>query len=337
MIKRNQRFKTTDSGLAFFVNELDNLDRRPYQPLTEVSWGRDIKLRGGISASDESTSFIQLSFAAPGTLLNVGGQSPGDGPVAGGIPWISAESTTLPGISVDGQRLVAPLRWAGREVSYSSIEIERSKRLGTSLDVLKMDSMNIAYQKNIDQMVYVGDPSVQTNGGAVYGLFNNASVSQGLVATGFQGTTFWAQKTPDEILNDVNTLIYNTYANSGFAVCPSELRLPPLQFGYIASQKVSSAGNVSILKFLEDNSLSLKINGKALNIQPVKWLGGLGYEGTNRMAVYTNEENRVRFPMVPIMRQTPYYYGIRFTAPYIFALGQVEFVYPETVSYADGI
>jgi hypothetical protein len=41
--------------------------------------------------------------------------------------------------------------------------------------------------------------------------------------------------------------------------------------------------------------------------------------------------------MVPIRRETAYYHGIRYTAPYIWAMGQIEFVYPETVQYADGI
>jgi len=40
---------------------------------------------------------------------------------------------------------------------------------------------------------------------------------------------------------------------------------------------------------------------------------------------------------VPVRRETAYYQGIRFTAPYLYAFGQIEFVYPETVQYADGI
>ena len=87
----------------------------------------------------------------------------------------------------------------------------------------------------------------------------------------------------------------------------------------------------------QENSIALNINGKELEIEPVKWLPGLGVGGTDRMAVYTNEEDRVRFPMVPIRRETAYYQGIRFTAPYLWAFGEVEIVYPETIRYADGI
>lgn len=323
---RRPAFKTKDSALAFFVNQLENLDKRLYLPLTSVSWGRDIKLRSGITLSDESTSFIQSAYAASGTL------SQGDGVNGGNMPWISPETTEIPGVSIDGTKVVLPLRPLAREVSYTSIELERSQKLGQPIDAQKMDTLNQLYQMNIDQMVYIGSTDVGATG-----LLNNAAVTSGSVATGLSGSTTWATKTPDEILADVNTLLTATWLASAYAVCPGELRIPPTQFGLLSTNKVSSAGNVSILKYLEDNSIALRINGKALNIQPLKWLAGRGSGSTDRMIAYTNEENRVRFPMVPIRRETAYYKGIRFTMPYLWAFGVMEFVYPETVQYADGI
>jgi hypothetical protein len=316
------RARTKDSTLAYFVNQLENLDKRLYEPLTSVTWGRDIKLRPGITMSDESTSFIQSAFAGTGSLQNT----------QGNMPWIGAETNDIPGVSVTGQKLVQPLRLLARELSYTSVELNRSQLLGNPIDVQKLNAMNILYQMNTDQMVYIGSTDVSATG-----LINSPLVTQTTVATGISGATQWVDKTPDEILNDVNTLVEGAWSASAFAVCPSELRLPPLQFSYIASQKVSSAGNVSILKFLKENSISNEINGKELNIQPVKWLTGAGSGGEDRMVAYTNEEDRVRFPMVPIRRETAYYRGIRFAAPYIWAFGVMEFPYPETVRYADGI
>lgn len=324
-----RKFKTKDSALAYFVNQLDNLDKRLYEPLTSVSWGRDIKLRPGITMSAESTSFIQSAIAAAGSLTNANGGAYNTG---GGMPWISPETTAIPGVSIDGTRVVTPLRLLAREVAFTSVELERSQLLGQPIDAQKTDALNLLYQMNTDQMVYIGSSDVSAKG-----LLNSSLVTAGSVANGASGSPLWTNKTPDEILADVNTLITSAWSASAFAVCPSELRLPPAQFAYIASQKVSSAGNVSILTFLEDNSISLRINGKKLNIQPIKWLTTRGSGSTDRMVVYTNDEARVRFPMVPIRRETAYYQGIRFTAPYLWAFGEVEFVYPETVQYADGI
>lgn len=318
-------FRTRDSALAYYVNQLENLDRTLYEPLVSVSWSRDIKLRPGITMSNESTSFIQSAFAGVGSLSN-------SLTAGGNMPWVSAETTAIPGVSVNGQKLVQPLRLLAREVTYTSVELERSQLTGQPIDQQKIDALNQLYQMNIDQMVYVGSSDVSATG-----LVNNASVTANTVATGVSGSTLWADKTPDEILADVNAELETVWQAAGFAVCPGKLLLPPFQFSYIASQKVSSAGNVSILKFLQENSIALKLNGRELDIQPVKWLTGAGTMGEDRMVAYTNDLSRVRFPMVPIRRETAYYQGIRFTAPYLWAFGVMEFVYPETVGYADGI
>ena len=312
--------KTFDSTLAYFVNQLDNLDRKLYEPLYNVTWGRDINLRTGITMANESTSFIRSNIGGIGTQR------------AQGKPWISPNTTTLPGVSVNGERIVLPLRLLGQEISYTSVELERSQLVGQPIDAQKFDAMNIMYQMNTDEMVYVGDTDVGATG-----LVNSSLVTSAAVANGTAGTPAWATKTPDEILKDVNDMVTAAWQASGFAACPDKVLLPPAQFAYISSQKVSNAGNVSILQFLEDNSISLRVNGRKLDIQPVKWLTGRGAAGADRMVAYTNQEDKVRFPMVPVRRETPYYLGIKFNAPYIWAFGEVEFIYPETVVYRDGI
>lgn len=315
-------FKTRDSALAYYVNQLENLDKRLYEPLVSVSWGRDVKLRPGITMSNESTSFIRSAFAAAGTLQNS----------QGNMPWISAETTAIPGVSVNGEKIVLPLRLLAREISFTSVELDRSQLTGQPIDTQKSDALNVLYQMNTDQMVYIGSSDVGATG-----LINDSNVIVSNVAAGVSGSTLWVNKTPDEILADVNAEIAAVWLTAAYAVCPGKLLLPPAQFSYIASQKVSSAGNVSILKFLKENSISLQVNGKELDIQPVKWLTGAGVDGADRMVAYTNSEDRVRFPMVPIRRETAYYQGIRFTAPYLWAFGEMEWVYPETGGYADGI
>lgn len=321
-------FRTRDSALAFYVNQLENLDRRLYEPLVSVTWGRDVKLRPGIAMSNESTSFVRSAFAGSGTL----GQSQGN------MPWISAETNEIPGVTVNGQKIVFPLRLLAREVSYTSVELERSQLTGQPIDVQKINALNELYQMNVDQMVYVGSDDVGATG-----LINDSNVTASTVIAGAAGDTEWiptasyAGKTADEIVQDVDSLLDAVWEASAWAVCPADLLLPPTQFSFLASQKVSSAGNVSILNYVKENCIANQINGRPLNIQPLKWLAGAGETSSDRMMAYTNDESRVRFPMVPIRRETAYYQGIRFLAPYLYAFGELEFVYPETAGYADGI
>jgi hypothetical protein len=324
-INRGRR-RTRDSSLAYFINQLENFDPTLHEPLVSVSWGRDIKLRPGITMANESTSFTRQAFGGQGTLSN--SAAPG----GGNMPWISNNTTAIATVMVNGQKVTLPLRALAREVAYTSIELDRSQLTQQPIDTQQLNALNKLYQMNTDQMVYVGSSDVGATG-----LLNDPNVTATTVANGVSGSTLWANKTPDEILADVNTLLEGAWAAAAYAVCPRGLRLPPLQFSYISSQKVSSAGNISILKFLKENSIALEINGAELDIQPIKWLPGIGSMSEDRMMVYTNDLNYVRFPMVPIRRETAYYQGIMFHAPYTYAFGEVEFVYPETVRYADGI
>lgn len=320
-----RRAFTKDSTLSYFVNQLENLDRRLYEPLVSVSWGRDVKLRPGITMSNESTSFVRSAFGGIGTLT----QNPTYG---GNMPWISEETVDIPGVSVNGQKISLPLRLLAREVTYTSVELDRSQLLSQPIDTQKMDALNLLYQMNTDQMVYVGSSDVGATG-----LLNNSSISILSVPVGASGLTPWVNKTADEIVYDINVLITDAWKAAAYAICPDTLLLPPAQFAYISSQKVSSAGNVSILKYIKENCIALEVNGRPIGINPVKWLPGIGTSGEDRMVAYTNDESRVRFPMVPIRRETAYYRGIRFAAPYIWAFGELEIVYPEAIYYGDGI
>jgi hypothetical protein len=60
-------------------------------------------------------------------------------------------------------------------------------------------------------------------------------------------------------------------------------------------------------------------------------------DGHDRMVAYTQEEQFVRFPMVPLARTPIQYDSIYHKCTYYGRLGVVEVVYPETVAYRDGI
>jgi hypothetical protein len=304
------------STLAFFVNQLEDLDRTINEPLYNVSWGRDINIRK-VSSATESTSFTRINYGAIGTTD------------ATGLPWASSNSTAIPGISVNSEKITKPLRELRRELAYSNRDLEMSMSTGQSIDQQLYQGLTMDYQMSVDRMVYVGDTTVGATG-----LVNQAS-GVGISSLSSAGT--WDNKTPDQILADINKLLQETWSQSGESLCPDKLLLAGDKFSTLVSKKVSDAGNVSILTFLEENSLSSKYNGRKLNIQPVKWLSNAGVGGTSRMVAYTNDQKRVRFPMAPISRSSIIQTGFGLVANYFWLLGELEIVYPESIRYADGI
>jgi len=309
--------QTVDSAGAFLVGELERLDQTLNLPLVDVSWGRDIQLREDVTIADEMSSFTNSSFAAAG------------GPSAQGKNWIGKDTTTIKGLALDIGKTAKPLTLWGMELGWTIPELESAQKLGRPVDSQKVAGMEMKRNMDIDEQIYIGDTQLSQTG-----LLNDAGISLANVSNGD-----WANPTttPDEILADINEILYRGWQQSGFAICPRDLLLPPLKFGTLVTRKVSDAGNISILEYVRMNCISFAKNGVPLNINPVKWLTGAGAGATDRMVAYTNDKTRVRFPLVPVQRTPLEYRSLNQLTTYFCRLGCVEWVYPETGAYADGI
>lgn len=320
--------RTIDSTGAFLIGELERLDQTLHMPLVSVTWSRDIDLREDVSVADETSSFTNSTFAAAG------------GVTPAGKSWIGKDANAIGSVSLDIGKTANPLYLWGQEIKWTLPELESAQKLGRPIDNQMYEGLKLKHNMDIDEMVYVGDSTL-----GHYGLVNNSTKVTNIinVANGAASSPLWENKTPDEILTDVNELLASVWAASAWAVIPTQLRLPPTKYAYLVANKVSDAGNVSILEFLRQNNLA-KANGQELNIQPLKWLNGRGSGGTpgdtstsNRMVAYTKDPQRVRFPMTPLQRTPLEYRSLYQMTTYYGRLGVVEMVYPETVGYRDAL
>lgn len=305
---------TVDSSGAFLIHELERLDQTLNLPLTSQTWSRDIKLREDVSIADEISSFTNTTFAAAGT------------PNANGKNWISPLATAIAGVNVDIEKKGFPLELWGMELGWTVIELNAAAQVGRPIDTQKYDGMQLKWNMDTDEQVYIGDAAKGAKG-----LLNLSQV------TPTNATKTWATSTADEIRASINQVLSNAWARSAYSKVPEDLLIPPEQYSFIASTIVSSAGNQSLLTYLETNTIAYHQNGKPLNIRPVKWMKGRGVGGTDRMVAYTNDKKFVRFPMVPLQSVPIQYRGLYQLVTYYGKLGAVEPVYPETLNYMDGI
>lgn len=331
--------RTADSTGVFYVNELERLDLTLHEPLASVTWGRDIDLREDVTIADEVSSYTVSTYGSAGGLG--GGQGIGTGKA-----WAGKVTNEVTGVGVDIGKITQPLTPWMIEVKYTILELASAAKVGRPIDAQKYAGMQLKHQMDIDEQVYFGDTTLLQ-----YGLLNSDNrtgtdqvTNVANVVNGAAGSPLWSQKSPDEILADVNEIITSAWGSAGWAVIPTSLLIPPVQFGYISTTKVSQAGNVSILKYLLENNLLAAAGMQKLSIFPSKWCVGTGVGGTvgtagvhDRMAVYTKDPQRVRYPMTMLQRTPVQYDSIYHKTTYYCKLGVVEIVYPETVAYRDNL
>lgn len=314
---------TFDSAGAFLVGELERLDPMIHEPLVMVSWDRDMDLRTDVQMGDENSSYTVSTFGMAG------------GAAPAGINWASKDTTALPRPNLDIGKIVNPLTlWAG-EVAYTVPELMSAQLTGRPIDTQMLSALNLKHQMDIDQMVYIGDTNVSATG-----LFNNANVTNvANVANGANGTPQWSTKSPDEITSDFNEVLTSVWAASGWTSPPNKVLVAPVDFGYLTQTKNSEAGNISILRWVKENNVLTAQYNIDLDIQPAKWLDKANLPGAtyDSMVAYTQKQEYVRYPMVPLQPMQPQYQGIWVKVPYFGRLGRVEVVYPETIGVRTGI
>lgn len=309
------------SGNAFLVSELEKRDPKIREPLTSVTYSRDIPLKVG-GGWVEYVSAMNIDFGLTGGAGDGAVSAPG----ANGSPVVqmNLEKDTF-GAHVFSTILRVPFA-----------DMQRMQVTGKSLDALLTDGIRLAYDKHMDQNCYVGLARYGTQG-----LINNSNVTAASVATGTGGSTNWSAKTPDEILKDVNDAITAVWSAAQYdlSAIPNHIIIPHEQFNYIVSQKVSQAADKSILEYLLDNNIA-KRNGQQLVIAGCPFCKGAGTASADRMVVYVHHERFLAMEeLVPLSRTMtqPNVEALAYDSVYMANISQLELFYTQTIRYFDGI
>lgn len=303
---------TVDQAGIFLVGELERLDQASNLPLVSYKWSRDMPLRSDVSIADEFSSFTNTDLAA------AGGVNPN------GKNWIGKNSTALAQTNLYIEKTAQPLSLWGMELGWTLPELASAQQVGRPIDSQKYDAMQLKWQMDIDEQVYIGDKDLN-----MPGLLTLTQV------TPISAAKAWDTATPDEIVQDFNLILSQGWVSSGYAICPAKVGLAPELFGLLASKKVSDAGNISVLEYVKINCIAFQENGVPLEIVSMKWASKRGASGAHRVVAYTQDEKFIRFPLVPLLNTPLEYRGLYQLTTYYGRLGQVETPYGNTISYMD--
>ena len=308
------------SGMSFLVGELEKQDPRLLEPLTSITAPRDIIMKpGGGWVANTSNVFVDYSSTG----------NDEDNIIAG-------ETTNIPVSQANISKDVFKVNTFAEILRAPLFDELKLQQVGRSLTQILDDGLRLNFNKLLDRNVYVGISKSGT-----FGLVNQPGVSASLVDQGASLSTLWSTKTPSEILNDINLLIEETWAQSEYdltGMC-NQILIDPINYTYIATQLVSLAGTQSILSYLEANNIAAK-QGRPLKIFPSRWCMGAGVNALNRMVGYVNAENRVHMDLtVPLSRvmTAPNVQSASYETLYAAQIGQIKVLYYQCIKYKDGI
>lgn len=311
------------SGQAFLVSELEKRDSLIRQPLSSITYPRDIPVSVGGGWVDYAS--------AMGVSYGISGGSGENSIIAGG-------ANGLPVVQANTEKGLYKAHAFAAVLRVMFQDMQRANYIGRSLDQLLQQGMRLTYDKHMDENVYMGFPAYGTTG-----LLNNPEAMHTTVGgnSAARPSTKWSDKTPEQILQDTNSALLFVWAANEYdrEAIPNHVLLPYEQYAYILQTKVTELANKTILDYLLENNVAAK-EGGSLYIGATAWAKGAGVGGTDRMTVYVNNERFLKVEeLVPLMRamSQPNVTNFCYDTAYAANISEVELFYPTSLAYFDGI
>lgn len=306
--------RAIDSGMAFLNGELEKLDTKMLEPLTSVTWMRDIPVKTGGGLVENIASF-NVDYATSG-----GNNNGVHGKQANQIPVMQAD------MNKDTYRVFL---WS-HILRVPFVDQQLLQKIGRSLPDILDKGIHLAHDKTVDMNAYEGLEDQGT-----YGLVNNPNVITDTASAS------WIGKDPVEIAWDVNYMLNETWAASEYDLTgmANHILIPPKQYAYINQTPITTDAAKSILTYLLENNIA-RNQGRDLFIGPSRWCEGAGAGGTDRMVAYANDEDRVRMeitqPLHRIMTQASAEH-LAYLTPYLSQFSEVMWLFFQHAMYMDGI
>lgn len=300
------------TGLAFMISQLSGIEQKMYEKKYKA-----ITYNLLIPISTEAGEFVTSI-----TYFYMDGRA-----VA---KFIGTKSLNVPIAEIGTQKVTVPVELAATGYEYSDEELGQAMMLGRSLTADKASLARRACEEHLQSVAMVGDTTHN-----LPGFINNSNITSASVANGALGTPTWVTKTPNEIIFDVNDFMGDIFVDTLQVERPNRLLLPTAQWNYISGTPRSDNSDTTILSWLVANSPYLTSESDVI---PVSELAAAGAGGTDRMMAYDFDIDKVVMHVPkPLIFTEPQRVGLGYQVPGTYKCGGVEFRYPGSARYADGI
>ena len=161
----------------------------------------------------------------------------------------------LPTADVAGKQFTSTLKSIGNSYVYSLEDIRAAQFAGKPLEQRKANSAVRAHQELMNRLAFFGDAEY-----GIQGWLTNANIPSAAVADNDGGTSkLWINKTPDEILEDMNESIRSIVDLSNGAEMPNTIVMPIKQYQLISTTARSDTSDTTILQFFLANNPGMSV------------------------------------------------------------------------------
>lgn len=307
----NFRTANLDAGeTMFFARELEHIKSRSYDiEFPELKAFRHIPLSTEAGEGAQSITYMQFEEVGMAKI-------------------IESYANDLPRADIRGKEFTQVIKSIGSSYGYSIQEIRASKMVGRSLTQRQANAARRANDQQVNKLAWFG--SDEWN---IMGLLNNPNIPTASVAADGSGaTTQWVNKTPDQILRDMNRLANGIMALTKGVETPNTLLLPVDQYTLVASTPRSSVSDTTILEYFIQNNPFIR------EVDWVPELAGAGAGGTDIMIAYDKNPDKLTLEIpMPFTQYPPQEEGLEFKINCESRFGGVIVYYPLSIAIGEGI
>lgn len=254
---------------------------------------------------------------------------------AGQAEWIAGGGFDMPYADVSKTQFTQGFHMAGIGYEWNLEEISVAMLEGINIGDAKARAARRIAEARLWNIAMTGDDEKNWTG-----LLNDANVpAADVAANGTGSATFWAAKTPNQILTDLNAGITGIHTTTGETEMANTILLPTAVFQDLASRPRSDNSDTTILNFLLANNAYTAETGQSLTVRALRSLATADPGGDGRAVIYRRAPDVLRFHLPMPHRFLPPFQKSSMTweVAGIMRTGGVEIRLPKAVTYLDGV
>ena len=296
-----------DSESVFFAQQLEYIKSKTYdEKLANLNAAKLFPVSTEADAGAESISYESYGMAK----------------------LIASYADDLPRADVKGTKVTVDIFSAGTSYGYSTQDIRAAKMKGLPLNARRALSARRANDTLINKIAFKGDKD-----GKIVGILDNPNITTAVVkADGTSNSTKWADKTPAQILRDLNDAVSGIVDLTNGVEIPDTIVLPIKQYNYIANTIVPDTSGESILTNFKKNNQYIK------NVVSAVEMKGAGSGGEDVGLIYRKDIDAVSLEIPMAFTQyAPQARNLEFVVPCESRTAGVIVYYPLSMSKMVGI